>query len=129
KRVQEQPVGEFTRMFSAAEVASKIEKPKDQGVFTNLYLAADQKCAPIDVPATPAASAGPPMFTTPAPAPEDPGGSFTSMFRAAEGGAVPSTPAPASADVFMPPPTGGGFGSSTTSAASDEPSFTRYFQA
>ena len=134
KPVQEQPIGEFTRMFSAAEIASKIEKPKDQGVFTNLYLAADQKSAPMDVPATPAASAGPPMFTTPAPAPEDAGGSFTSMFRAAEGGVVPSTPAPAtpapaSSDAFMPPTTGGGFGSPPMSSGSDEPSFTRYFQA
>lgn len=127
--VQEQPAGEFTRMFSAAEIASRVEKPKDPGVFTNLYLAADQKSATIDAPATPAASAGPPMFTTPAPAPEESGGSFTSMFRAAEGGVAPSTPAPASADVFMPPTTGGGFGAPAMSSASDEPSFTRYFQA
>lgn len=129
KPAQEQPIGEFTRMFSAAEMASKAEKPKDPGVFTNLYLAADSNKPEIEKPAAPAASAAPPSFTTPAPAPADAGGSFTSMFRAAEGGVVPSEPTPASADIFMPPPTGAAFGSPQPPSGSEEPSFTRYFQA
>ena len=124
KPAAEQPVGEFTRMFSAAEIASRTEKPKDPGVFTSLYLAADSGNPDAAAPATPSA---PPPFTAPAPA--DAGGSFTSMFRAAESGGTPASPVPASQDVFLPPASGGGFESSQSPAGSEEPSFTRYFQA
>ncbi len=122
KPAQEQPAGEFTRMFSAAEALSRVEKPKDPGVFTSLYIAAnpDQPEA-----AAPAASAPPPVFTTPAPSS---GGTFTNLFRAAEGGIVPSEPVPAPADDFMPPASGG-LSLPQSSSISEEPSFTRYFQA
>ncbi|MCC6265371.1 MAG: hypothetical protein IT169_17495 [Bryobacterales bacterium] len=119
----EPPVGEFTRMFSAAEMASKTEKPKDPGIFTNLYMAAEHGKLEQSAPAAPAA---PIPSATPAPA--EAGGSFTSMFRAAEGGVVPSAPAPAGADAFMPP-VSGGFTPPQSPAMSEEPSFTRYFQA
>ncbi len=124
KPAAEQPVGEFTRMFSAAEIASRTEKPKDPGVFTSLYLAADSSQPNAAAPATPSA---PPPFTAPAPA--DAGGSFTSMFRAAEAGSLPASPVPASQDVFPPPASGGGFDSPQAPAGNEEPSFTRYFQA
>ena len=126
KPAEEAPMGEFTRMFSAAEIASRVEKPKDPGVFTSLYMAADANKQEM---ATPSAPVAPPAFSAPAPAPADAGGSFTSMFRAAEAGSAPGTSASASTSAFMPVAPSGGLSSPQVSSGGEEPSFTRYFQA
>ncbi|MCZ2152316.1 MAG: hypothetical protein LC114_00195 [Bryobacterales bacterium] len=123
KETPEPKAGEFTQMFTAAEALAKAETPKDPGVFTSLYMAAnpDQPEA-----AAPAVSTPPPVFSAPAP---ESAGTFTNLFRAAEGGFIPTEPASTPAADFTPPAPTGGLSLPETSSISEEPSFTRYFQA
>ncbi|MCW5965159.1 MAG: hypothetical protein KIT83_14065 [Bryobacterales bacterium] len=107
--------GEFTMMFSAADLAQN---------------------PPAEAPAAPGAAKQPPVFDAPPSA-----GEFTQMFRSADAGLMPPSEPAASespmgggfGDAMMPPPSSPGsgspFGEPAGSAPAGGPTFTEYFRA